>query len=99
MKRIEDLPEELQRIFQQVWYSIEPIDGQFPGGAYIAERFFLAGFDTAMATGGLPQRPKRTVKEFYYEDDDVYALSSDGQIYLYLSSLRCWSKLPDLPQD
>ena len=49
MKRIEDLPELLQRIFQQTWYTVEPIDGQFPGGAYLAELFFIAGYEAAIA--------------------------------------------------
>lgn len=49
MKRIEDLPEELQRIFQQVWYTFEPIDGQFPSEVDIAELFFAAGYEAAIA--------------------------------------------------
>lgn len=107
MKRIEDLPEELQRIFQQVWYSIEPIDGQFPGGAYIAERFFLAGFDTAMATGGLLQRPKRTITNLIKLDGQIYVISNDGKLFEWRSypdlpkykNLDNWSQFPDLPQD
>lgn len=49
MKRIEDLPEELQAIFQQTWYRFEPIDGQFPIRAHIAELFFVAGYEAAIA--------------------------------------------------
>lgn len=49
MKRIEDLPEELQRIFQQVWYKFESIDEQFPEVDDIAEFFFIAGYEAAIA--------------------------------------------------
>lgn len=49
MKRIEDLPEELQNIFQQKWYRFEPIDGMFPNITDTAEFFFIAGYEAAIA--------------------------------------------------
>jgi hypothetical protein len=49
VKRIEDLPEELQRIFQQVWYKFESIDEQYPEVDDIAELFFVAGYEAAIA--------------------------------------------------
>ena len=49
MKRINDLPEELQRIFHQVWFKDDPIHGPFPNRAVIAESFFIAGYEAAIA--------------------------------------------------
>lgn len=101
MKRIEDLPEELQRIFRQLWYSVGPIDPRFPDRTSIPERYFIAGFDAAMATGGLPQKPKRTIEHVYANDKSVFVLSNDKKVF----ALRItpegfqWVKQPDLPQD
>lgn len=49
MKRIEDLPELFQLIFQQVWYTVEPIDDRFQNTIDIAELFFIAGYESAIA--------------------------------------------------
>lgn len=64
MKRIEDLSEELQSIFLQVWSIVEPIDGRWPNNTGIAELFFIAGYEAAVAERAkLDEQNKLIVKD------------------------------------
>lgn len=62
MKRIEDAPKELQAMFADVWERVVYSASGISDYRDEVEHAFLKGFDTAMATGGLPQRPKRTIQ-------------------------------------
>jgi len=99
MKRIEDAPKELKQVFEivfQEWLSKSEYVHQAE-----CEHFFLKGFDVAMATNGLPERPKRTIEHVYANDKSVFVLSNDKKVF----ALRItpegfqWVKQPDLPQD
>lgn len=48
MKRIEDLPKNLQKIYNETWHTHQPIHGEFPIRAYIAELFFVAGYEAVL---------------------------------------------------
>lgn len=95
MKRIEDAPKELQDMF---WDLFEQEFSDYDCSTDVMAHIFLKGFDTAMATGGLPQRPKRTIKTIISDAENVYALSSDEKLYALLTNGH-WIKYPDLPQD
>lgn len=102
MKRIEDAPKELQKMFADVWERVVYSAGGISDYRDEVEHAFLKGFDTAMATGGLPERPKRTVSRFHSDNHALLVQSSDGRLYL-LSGLQNgkleWIPYPDLPQD
>lgn len=98
MKRIEDAPKELQRMFAILWEDCVRSASGISDYRDEVEHAFLRGFDTAMATNGLPQRPKRTIKTIISDAENVYALSSDEKLYALLTNGR-WIKYPDLPQD
>lgn len=97
MKRIEDAPKELRDMFAKLWAEKQGKDCLYPED--YAEQFFLAGFDVAMATGGLPERRKRTVSRIMNIDGQVYVTSTDGKVFVLQSRPEQWRALPDLPQD
>lgn len=97
MKRIEDAPKELQDMFAKLWREKKE-DCMYPKD--YAEQFFLAGFDTAMATGGLPKRPKRLIAHITEMGSHVYVLSTDGKLFRnHWATPQEWQALPDLPED
>ena len=49
MKRIENLPKELQDIFEQVWETVFANRSQLLGDRQIAEHFFATGYEAAIA--------------------------------------------------
>lgn len=102
MKRIQDAPKELQNLFKielEKWPM--PPDRDTEHAFKLAvEYFFLKGFDVAIATGGLSQKPMRTIAKLYVSrQDPIMALSSDGHGYEFVSESGTWRNLPDLPQD
>ena len=96
MKRIEDAPKELQDMF---WDLFEQEFSDYDCSTDVMAHIFLKGFDTAMATGGLPQRPKRTISRIMNIDGQVYVTSSDGKAFVLQGRPEQWHSLPDLPQD
>ena len=111
MKRIEDAPKELQQmfatIFDEWWTELCPNYGttwMYDHRREVLEHYFLKGFDAAMATGGLPQKPKRTIEEFRFSPQGIILVkSSDGKLFMTQgfepSGNPPWKHYPDLPQD
>lgn len=99
MKRIEDAPKELQDMFAVVWEQVVCSASGISDYRDEVEHAFLKGFDTAMATNGLPQRPKRTISRIMSIDGQVYVTSSDGKAFVLQGRPEQWRSLPDLPQD
>lgn len=97
MKRIEDAPKELQDMF---WYLFEQEFSDYDCSTDVMAHIFLKGFDTAMATGGLPRRPKRTIAHLTEMGSHIYVLSTDGKLFRnHWATPNEWQTLPDLPQE
>lgn len=96
MKKIEDAPKELQKMFAVLWEESN-ILCEFKADA---AHLFLKGFDAAMATGGLPQRTKRTISNLIKLEGQIYAISNDGKLFInHYTKPEEWRAYPDLPQD
>ena len=102
MKRIEDAPEEVQNVF---WDFFEEEISNYECSYEVMAHIFLKGFDTAMATSGLPQRPKRTIQTIVKShNSNLYALSTDGKVFYLntggvITDNMKWIQLPDLPKE
>ena len=99
MKRIEDAPKELQDMF---WDLFEQEFSDYDCSTDIMAHLFLKGFDAGMATGGLPQRPKRTISNIIKLEGSFFAISSDGKMFSLERNIegeRVWVPYPDLPQE
>lgn len=99
MKRIEDAPEEVQKVF---WDFFEEEISNYECSYEVMAHIFLKGFDTAMATGGLLQRQKRTITNIIKLEGSFFAVSNDGKMFSLernMNSERVWVPYPDLPQD
>lgn len=105
MKRIEDAPKELQDMFDLVWEQCVRSASGISDYRDEIEHAFLKGFDVAMATGGLPQRPKRTIQTIVKShNSNLYALSTDGKVFYVntggvITDNMKWIQLPDLPKE
>lgn len=97
MKRIEDAPKELQKVF---WDYFEEEFSDYDCSTDVMAHLFLKGFDTAMATGKLTQRPKRSIVHITEMGSHIYALSTDGKLFRnHWATPQEWQALPELPQD
>ena len=102
MKRIEDAPKELQDMFAVVWEQVVCSASGISDYRDEIEHVFLKGFDTVMATNGLPQRPKRTISNIIKLEGSFFAISSDGKMFSLERNIegeRVWVPYPDLPQE
>ena len=100
MKRIEDAPKELQDMFATVWEDLVCSASGISDYRDEVEHAFLKGFDTAMATGGLPQKAKRTIAHLAELGGHIYVISNDGKLFRnHYATPKEWQALPDLPQD
>lgn len=100
MKRIEDAPKELQKMFAIVWEQCVCSASGISDYRDEVEHAFLKGFDTAMATGGWSHRKKRTITNLIKLDGQIYAISNDGKLFInHFTRPEEWKAFPDLPQD
>lgn len=100
MRRIEDAPKELQDMFAVVWERIVCSASGISDYRDEIEHAFLKGFDIAMATTGLPERPKRTIVHLTEMGSHIYVLSTDGKLFRnHWATPQEWQALPDLPQE
>lgn len=100
MKRIEDAPKELQKMFYTLFEEhSSDYDYPFVNKEELAH-FFLKGFDVAMATNGLKAiKPKRTLAEVHEIDGEIYVVSNDRKMFSWQGNTMGWYAFPDLPQD
>lgn len=103
MKSIEKAPKDIQQIFEEIWKEfLKTETNRFP--YQVCGDFFLKGFDTAMALGGFPQRPKRIISEVSFSPQGlILAKSNDGKLFMIKGfnehGQPQWLPYPDLPQD